>query len=395
MKRLLLTLLLPLLGIASANAAPTLNVKPQNSIFPVGDIEGFTLSGKNSIYFVNKVDRTSDVIVTALDSSNQVLWTRTIDAGGDEVATAATVDAIGNIWLAGAMAPVIQIETSTVPVVIDNPDQVNVDDPSQLRADMTTLTLWKLAPTGELLATQTSEMSSVPLISAVSVNSSGASVVGILNNKPFALSANNAGVFGKIVTLGSEKTAFNDVQRGSDGSLNIYGSSSETLLKKKLAGKRDGILMTINKAGVITQLVRSSAPQALREWQSASQINVTTGSVVTGKVIETAITQFTKTYSPTWTLRIPSTGQSRITSINGVTYLALTSKSAITGITGWKPLAPSLLIIAFDSKGVMKGAYSFPGLITPIALTSTRDGGVVGAGRAADSTVSIFRLTSR
>lgn len=395
MKKLLPLLLLFSLGTGVAHAAPSIAVKTQSTSFLASNAEGILLSGKNVLYFSNVVNINNDIVVTALDSSNQLLWSRTIDSGGDEVATAGTSDAAGNIWIAGALAPVFHAETSTPQSAIDNPDQVVVDNPSRLRPDMTSLALWKLAPTGEILATWQLEIGAVALVNSVSANSTGVSVVGALNGKPFLISATNTGVFGKILYIGSEKTSVSDVIRNSDGTINLYGSSSETLLKKKVAGKRDGILVTVSKGGVITQLVRSSAPQAIREWQSAASTNVVTGSVITGKSVETAITQFTKTFTPTWTLRIASTGQSRVTTLNGLTFVALTSKAAISGISGWKPATPTLLVISFDSKGVMKGAYSFPGLNTPIALIATRDGGVVGAAVGSDSSVSIFRLGSR
>jgi hypothetical protein len=119
------------------------------------------------------------------------------------------------------------------------------------------------------------------------------------------------------------------------------------------------------------------------------------GPVITGKVTESAITKFTSTFSPTWTLRLPSAGASRSLSANGNSYLAFTSRGLISGITGWKPTSPSLLVLTFDSKGVMKAATALPGLVTPLSLHYSVNRGVVGLAAGGDGTVSIFTLVSR
>jgi hypothetical protein len=306
-----------------------------------------------------------------------------------------TSDATGVIWIAGVRAEILQAETSTSLTGIDNPDNVIVDSTNRMRADLDVITIWKISPVGELLATYSSPQTSVALIKSIFVGSNGISLIGQLNGSSFLLTATLTGFFSKIFTLGTDKTSFNDVVRLSDGSSYIFGSSSETLQGKKVAGKTDGLLLTADKNGKFTQLVRSSAPQALRDWQSADSTLVTTGSVRTGKNVETAITQFSKAFKPTWTLRVQSLGTSRVVAANGMTYLAISSQSAITGISGWKPSAPTLLVIAFDAKGVIKAASSFAGLSTPLTLKFTREAGLVGTAVSTGNTVSIFRAGSR
>ena len=396
MKRFLAAVAVLVIALPHAAAAPKSVTVQLGSIYSApSNSEGFLLSGKNSIFFSNITGKSSDIQITALDASGNQIWQRVIDSGMDELATAGSVDPQGNIWFAGSAAPKAVTETLTPVIGIDNPDQVNIDAGSALRPDMNQIGLWKLSSAGELLATYTLAQKSVPVIHALSTTNSGISIVGALDAKPFLVTTTTSGVFGKVQIIGTSKSEFNAVARNSDGSTSIFGSSAEKLSGKNLAGIRDGILLKISKSGAITSLVRSSAQKAARSWISGDTSHLVSGPVITGKVTETAITKFTSTFSPTWTLRIPSTGASTTLTANGNSYLALTSRGPITGITSWKPTQPSLLVLTFDSKGVIKAATALPGLVTPISLHYSAGRGVVGLAAASDGTVSIFTLVSR
>lgn len=396
MKRAIIALALSLSIIPSAEAAPKSVAVQLGSIYSAAaNAELFLLSGKNSIFISNPSSKNADVQVTALDASGVQVWQRTIDSGFDEVAMAVTSDPLGNIWIAGSAALAPALETPTSLIGIDNPDQVNVDGAMQLRSDMNQLALWKVSVTGELLATYLSAQKFVPVVTALSATNSGISIIGSLDGKPYLATATTTGTFGKLLTIGTSKSELNAVARNSDGSTSIFGSSAETLAGKKVAGVRDGVLIKVSKTGSITSLVRSSALKASRSWISGDSANLVSGPVVTGKVVESAITKFSATFSPTWTLRLPSTGASTTLSANGNTYLAFTSRGAISGITGWKPTAPALLVLTFDSKGAIKAATALPGLISPLSLQYSPARGVVGLATGADGTVSIFTLVSR
>ncbi len=395
MKRLLGILFLLSLPITSAVAAPKSIPVQLGSSFPApANTEGFTLNGKNIIYLQNLTAKSSDVVLTAFDLSGTQLWQRTIDSGVDEVATAITADPLGNIWVAGSAASAPAVESATVLTGIDNPDAVNVDPGNSLRPDVNQIALWKISPAGELLATYLSPQKSLPIVTAISATSSGVSIIGTLDSKSFEVNA-NAGLFGKMLSIGTAKSELNAVARNADGSTSVFGSSAETLAGKKVAGIRDGVLIKISKAGAVTSVVRSSAIKASRSWISADATNLVSGPVVTGKVIETAITKFSTSFTPTWTLRVPSTGASTSLSANGNSYLAFTSKGSVSGISGFKPTLPTLLILTFDSKGVIKAATAIPGLVTPISLQYSAGRGVVGLASSSDGTVSIFTLVSR
>ena len=396
MKRILLFTAALVLTAQSAVAAPKAITPGLGSIFtaPIGS-EAMVVAGQSSIFLSNKSNTTSDIEITALDQGQNKVWGALIDSGVDEVATAMTVDPLGNIWLAGSSASITGGESTTSIAGIDNPDNVVLEEQLSLRTDMTHVGLWKLSAAGDLLATYQLSTPAIPVVSGLSVIHSGLSIVGSIDGKPFLLTATTSGVFGKITYFGSSKSEFNTVARNSDGSSTIFGSSAETLAGKKVAGIRDGILLKVSKTGAVISLIRSSANSASRSWISGDGLNLTSGPVIVGKTTETAITKFNAKFAPTWTLRVSSTGASQSVSANGNSYLAVASRAPITGLLKWKPAKPALIVLTFDSKGVLKAATALPGLVKPLSLQYSPSRGVTGLAAASDGTVSIFTLVSR
>jgi hypothetical protein len=169
------------------------------------------------------------------------------------------------------------------------------------------------------------------------------------------------------------------------------GNSAETLAGKKVAGYRDGIIAKYSSAGKLTSLVRSSAAKAKREWLSATNSLFLTGSVQTSQKFESALTKFATNLSPSWTYRFASTGATySALGPNGSHFAAFASKSAVKGISNWKPSRPTALLLTFDSKGALVDAKSAVG--TPIALGYSKDLGIVLMSTS-QTGVSIFRLT--
>ena len=396
MKRLLLLVFAASLVLPTASAAPkAVAVKKLDIVASAVSAEGLVATGKTLVTYSNTGSTNSNIELTGLDVTGVQQWLRTIDSGVDEIATAATIDAAGNIWLAGSSAAVTVPESVTAAIAAENPDGVVAEELPKVRSDMNQITIWKLSPIGELLATYLSPQNSPALISALSVNSSGVSLVGVLADRPFLISATPTGVFAKPLFIGTNKSALNAVVRSPDGSVNLFGESSETLGGKKVAGARDGILVKVSKAGAITSVVRSSAIKAQRSWLAADSKLTLTGYVKSGKVIESAFTKFNSSFVPTWTMRIPSTGSSTVLTAAGTTYGALSSNSAIKGVTGWKPTTPTLLLATFTNKGVMTGAYADSQLSAPISLVYTKELGLCGLARGSADSISIFRLATR
>ena len=381
-------------------ATKSVAIKKVDVLTTAPGAEGLLISGKTLITYVNTGGVNSNVVLTGLDPNGTQLWQKTIDSGADEIALAGAVDSSGNLWLAGASAQVVAAETTTVQLPPDNPDGVVAEPVTKLRSDMNLLTMWKLSPTGDLLATYSLTQPTPALISAISANASGVSLVGRLADQPFALSMSSTGAFGKLITIGTSKTQLNAVVRSADSTMSVFGSSSETLGGKKNSGIRDGILIKINKAGAVTSVVRSSAPKADRSWNYSDASLALSGYVKTGKKIESAITKFTAAFAPTWTIRIPSSGASIVATGGTLTYAALTyaalgSNSVVTGVSGWKPTTTQLLLLALDSKGVIASAYGASELSNPLALAYSKEIGIYGLAQGTDGSVSIFHIAAK
>jgi hypothetical protein len=384
------------LSSSTSFAAPKKITLQTGSVLPAPiGAESFLQSGKNAVFLSNTANQTLDISLQAIDITGTIAWERIIDSGNNEVATAFALDSLGNFWIAGNSAPLLMVESSTPIVGADNPDGVSLEDISEIRADLNQLTIWNVSPTGELLATYIYPMVKVPTVSAISATTSGISIVGSMDSKPFLMNMSDTGTFSKVISIGTAKTTLNSLVRQSDGSSFLFGSSAETLGGKKVAGKRDGVLIKLSKSGAITTVVRSSANGAVRSWNSATAGNLLSGQVIAGKTSEVAITKFSNNFAPSWTARYPGTGSSIVASSGANSYLAFTTRSAIPGINLWKPTTPSLLVLTFDGKGVVKAAHAFPGLVTPINLQFSQERGVIGLASSSDGTISIFTLVSR
>jgi hypothetical protein len=347
----------------------------------------------SSIVTISNVDSTtSDIALNAMDISGAAMWSKVIDAGVDEIAMAVSRDNTGNLWIAGFSAtPVVQ-ESATATAVAENPDSVVVEPTKDSRNDLNRLTIWKVSSTGELLGTFNSNENLPGLINAISVTSSGISIVGQYNQRSFIQSVSPSGAFGKVLYIGTSKTTLNTVVRNSDGSASAFGFSTETLGGKRLAAKQDGILIKVSKSGALTNVVRSSAIKAERSWQSADSNFLLSGYVKVGKKVETAITKFTPTFTPTWTLRVPSTGESRALTAGKSSVMAISSSAPIASLIGWNPSKPALLLLAFDAKGLITAAKGSAELTTPIALSYSKEVGAVGLAKSSDGSIALFKF---
>ena len=396
MKRIALLLVMSVALAPSAQAVQKkVAVKKVTTVLSVPGAEMLAVSGSSIITIATVDSQTTDIVLSAVNGAGVSLWQKVIDSGVDEVAMATTVDGAANVWLAGFSSQVKSASTETASVIAENPDAITLEAAEELRGDLNVLTVWKISPVGELLATYTSQYDLPGLINSISVNKSGLSIVGVLSEKPFLQNISAAGEFSQQASIGTSKTTINTVVRNSDGSSSLFGSSTETLGGKKLAGVRDGVLVKTSKSGAIASVVRSSAIKGDRSWLSADSSLLLSGYVKVGKTTETAITKFTSTFVPTWTIRFASTGQSRAITGAGISYAAMGSKSAIASITGWKPSKAQLLVVVFDAKGVMTSAFGSSELSEPLALAYSKELGIVGLALNADQSPAVFRIAAR
>jgi hypothetical protein len=402
MKKIAILLILSMSLFTPAHAVQkNIAVKKIEKLVAAPDAELLIASGSSIILISNVDTPTARISISALDASGSVIWQKKIESQQDEIASAVTSDREGNIWLAGfaslertiesATATATATETSTM--TAENPDAVVAENYPDMREDLRVLKTWKISPLGEVIAQYTKELSEPGLINGISVNTSGISIVGQFSGRPFLMTANQSGVFSKMYFVGTSKTVINTVVRNSDSSSNLFGASSEKLGGKNLAGKRDGILMKVGKTGSITSVVRSSIAKGDRAWLSSDSNLLLSGYVKSGKVVESAITKFNTAFVPTWTIRIPSNGESIALSTSKNSYVALSSNSTIKSLIGWKPSKSQLLLLTFNTKGLITAASGISDLSSPFALSYSQELGIVGLAKSADQGVAVFKLS--
>ena len=338
----------------------------------------------------------NDSSVRAIGADGAEKWRLALTQGASSIATAMAADSAGNLWIAGSSANARVVAPGAVPTTSPvNPDNVVVDPKVPVRADLTIATVWKVSSTGALVSTFTADNTTALLVNSIAVNAKGFTLGGInatdTGSSGVIITSDLDGKFGKPIYLGTTDTSIDAVIRGADSTVYAMGSSTETLAGKRIAGVRDGIIAKYSSAGKLTSLVRSSASKAKREWNSATNSLLLAGSVQAGTKVESALTRFATNLSPVWTYRFASTG-STLAAIGptGTNFAAFTSKSAIKGISNWRPSKPTALVLTFNSKGAISDARTASGV--PIALGYSKDLGLVlmSSGQTA---VSIFRVS--
>ena len=396
MKRLLsFVLIAAFLFTPAVSAAPKkISVKAMQLVTTVGtpdEVSGVVVSGKSLIVYGSKAAK---AYARAVDTTGKELWNLSLDQSLASIATAAVVDSVGDIWIAGATPLALGLippSPAATPVNPDNAAALPTTNVGNLQA----VTLWRVTAAGVLAGTNTLPTSSVVFPTAISVDRNGASIVGIIGTEKgsagFLVNTDKAGMFGKLLQIGSISTTTDAVVRHTDGSFTIAGSSSETLAGKKVAGATDGVLIKISKALKITSVVRSSAVKGKRIWNSATSTLLLGGEVIAGGKTETAITKFTTSFAPTWTYRFPSTGPAITV---GSTYAAFISTGP-TPQLNWNPKVATPLLLTFNAKGTVVAADSGPiGQKELLGAILSKELGLLVVTASAD-TVSIFTLIPR
>jgi len=369
-----------------ANAAPkkpvVKSLKLLTVVSNIDEFAGLVTSGKTIIVYGNKGDKS---FAKALDLTGKELWNIELDKASPSVATAAAVDSTGIIWLAGSTSLARATPAPSPSVSVLNPDKT-IPVADIFSADLDTFSLWSLNPTTQSLAQYTLQLSSPVLINAIAVDKNGITAVG---SSGTIINADLTGKIAQPIAVGTELTVFESVVKSADGSMTVVGSSGETLGGKKLAGKVDGVVIKVSKAGKLLTVVRSSAPKASRNWLSATNSLLLGGEVVTGVKVESAITKFSSSFVPSWTYRFASAGKVFTASS---TYAFFQSKGAVTQLANWTPKSPHGLLLTFDAKGVITAGYSAPTEQKDVlGLYVSKDLGVLCITSSAE-TVSIFTL---
>ena len=332
-----------------ADAAPkSISASEITKVAAIAEHEGATISSQGITIFSNVEKK---VLLSSLDFTGTEKWKLVIEGSADQIGMAATSDREGNTWLAGLTSAVEAVESQSAT---------------------------KISATGTLLSGYSDSATSPLFLTAISHSSSGISILGDRGAGNVLINSTLTGKFSTAKTIGTAKSAFTSIVRNSDGSAQIYGLSSETLGGKKLVGVRDGILAKVNKSGALTSVVRSSANRATRSWQSATSSYFLVGDVKVSGKNESAFTKFNSSFVPTWTLRLPSQGaQLAAVAASGAHYALFNSSSSIPGVTGWKPSAPTPIVLRFDSKGVIPQALKASQVTGAKAMTHIAGVGIV------------------
>lgn len=394
MKRYLtLVLILTLVAIPSTQAVPKkITVKALKLVTTISNKEeaaGFVVSGKTIIIFGTLVDKS---FARAIDTNGQELWNIPLDPNSPSIASAGAVDNTGNIWIAGSTSLLRPTPVPSATRSPLNPDAL-INTPDSFNPDLSAVALWKIPAGTSSPILYTAQQSAPVLITAITADKNGISLVGLTQSAKgssgFVISANMLGDFSKPILIGTTSTTLDAIVRHSDGSLTVVGASAEALGGKKLVGSIDGVVIKISKTNTILSVVRSSASKAERNWSSATSTLLLGGSVITGLKIESAVTKFSNSYVPTWTYRFISTGT---TLTLGSTYAFIVSKGAIPELRNWAPKSPQPILLTFDTKGLISGAFSAAvDQREVVGLSSSKELGVVCLTASAEA-ISIFTL---
>ncbi len=161
-----------------------------------------TLLTAHSLYLVGTSEPSSAptqgevIAISPIDGSKQ--WDLPLPTTTDAIATAATLDSAGNIWVAGSTAPAPMSATPTptpTPTNALNPSGVSVDPVPPVRPGLTQITLWEVGSTGSLLNTYSYDAGFVvePLTVSFAKN------LFTIGGRDFHVTASLTGKFSKFV----------------------------------------------------------------------------------------------------------------------------------------------------------------------------------------------------
>ena len=166
----------------SAQAVPkkiTVNsLKLLTTIGLPSEVSGVVVSGKNLIVYGTQNSR---AYAKAVDVNGTQLWKIQLDQSQGSVATAAAVDAVGDIWIAGS-TPLVPASAITPPgdtPATINPDNAAIPVPT-LVGDLKALTIWKVSATGVSSPPSVLPSSHVILPTSLLIDKTGLIIVGSL-----------------------------------------------------------------------------------------------------------------------------------------------------------------------------------------------------------------------
>jgi len=170
------------------------------------EVSGVVASGKSLIVYGSKA---SKAYARAVDTTGKELWNLSLDQSPASIATAAVVDSVGDIWIAGATPLALGLTPPSPVATAVNPDNAAALPTTNI-GNLQAVTLWRVTAAGVLVGTNTLPTSSVVFPTAISVDRNGASIVGIIGTEKgsagFFVNTDKTGLFGKLLQIGAAST---------------------------------------------------------------------------------------------------------------------------------------------------------------------------------------------
>lgn len=362
---------------------------------------GALVKAKTVFVFGNQQTSTNvHGFIEAIGEAGTVLWSLPLQSGINDIATTATFDAKGHIWVVGTSGPINENVQTTVSQALSvlNPDSVVLDPFTPIRADLTNLILWEVDQNGTLISTFRTELARSVIGHGIIPTSNGFAIVGSVastfGSAGFWQEVDNLGNFGVLQVIGAKDTQLSSVIKTSSGFL-LSGSSTEKLSGKPLLGIRDAVAITMTAAGKISSLLRSMNITTARTWGSSTSSFFLGGDAFINGKNSAVVTKFSSKMAPTWTARFSSPGPALVVDAPLTRFGVFASDGPIAGVGGWKPKRASVLALGFDAKGQVQRAFSAKSLSTPVAIGYSTALGLVVVGKTGEKGVSIFHAMTR
>ncbi len=383
--RLVLTILI-ILSSSSASAVTTIKVIPTatttNISLGAGSAIAKSIYLSSGLLIVGTIDDAgtqkiipgngfgkTDGFIAKIAQNGALIWGLRLGSSSEDIATSVVTDTDNSIWVLGASESSTILRHVETDVVVINPDSITVKKETNRSLGLLTMNVWHISASGELIGTIKYQSLAPMLPRDLAISTDGLVIVGdlmVANGRVGqVLSCNLANACNLISRIGVRDTSLRSILRNLDGTYFVIGKSVDPILKSKLLGKVDGVILNLSSKGVLKSVVRSSLPQRMRTWESVSESYLLGGYAESSSAKEATITQFDKSAKPLWSIRLASTG----TALTAGSAAILLSKGGVSALTNWKPKALTVLLLEFDIKGVIKVARTINGALSPISIS--------------------------
>jgi len=345
----------------------------KTSISIIGTSEAAT-----STWIAGNIGGSSDGFISTFSNIGAPLWSLRLGNANNEIATSASLDSDGSIWVVGASSTSVSKTPSPTPTKLLNPDNVEISPNTSTNTSLTKLNLWQVSASGQLLNSFETQTAGVINPQEILVTQTGLVVFGDIYEKStvkgFFASISKAGVFTPLIKYGVKQTQLTAAVSNTDGSFSVVGKSADLLLKVKPLSKGDAITLKISAKGVLQQVARATLKSTTRSWDSISTGLLQGGLVKYAKKSEAAVTKFSALGKPTWNDRYPA-NSSALVATGTNSWATFTSTGAITGVPSWKPRVPTAVILELGKKGEVISASAISG--SPVAIARNNEIGTV------------------